>query len=43
MRITRVREFIARVFVVCLLIVLAIGAALAMGMNIPIISKLLGR
>lgn len=43
MRITVIREWIARVFAILLIILLLVGVLLAMGKRVPIISDLLGR
>lgn len=40
MRITKVREFIATIFVLVLVVLLACGAAIAMGKRVPILSSL---
>ena len=40
MKITKVREFIATVFVLLLIVAFAAGVALALGKNIPIVSYL---
>jgi hypothetical protein len=42
MRITQVREFFAAIFVILLVIALGIGALIAMGKRVPIVSDLLG-
>jgi hypothetical protein len=43
MHITKVREFAAGVFVICLVIALGIGVAIAMGVHVPVVSDMLGR
>ena len=43
MHITKVREFFAGVFVILLVIALAIGALIAMGKRVPIVSDWLGQ
>lgn len=42
MRVTKVREFFAAIFVILLVLVLGIGALIAMGKRVPIVSDLLG-
>jgi hypothetical protein len=42
MKITKVREFLAAVFVILLVIVLAIVALTAMGKRVPVVSDMLG-
>lgn len=43
MKTTRIREFIAAVFVLVLIAALVIGVMIAMGKEVPVISGLLGR
>lgn len=43
MRITKLREMIATLFCIILVIALAVGAATALGIRIPVISGLLGK
>ena len=43
MKITKVREFMATIFVICLIIALAIGIMLALGKRVPIVSDMLGQ
>ena len=42
MKITRIREFFAAVFVIVLVIALAAAAMIAMGKRVPIVSDMLG-
>lgn len=43
MKTTRIREFVAAVFVLILVAVLAVGVMIAMGKHVPVISEMLGR
>jgi len=40
MKVTRIREFIATIFVIVLIIALAAGIALALGKRVPILSNI---
>lgn len=40
MKVTKVREFIATIFVIVLIIALAAGIALALGKRVPILSNI---
>jgi len=40
MKMTRIREFLAAVFVIILVVVLAAGIAVAMGKRVPLLSNI---
>ena len=42
MRVTKVREFFAVVFVIVLVVALAVAALIAMGKRVPVVSDMLG-
>jgi hypothetical protein len=42
MRVTKVRELFAAIFVILLVLALGIGALIAMGKRVPVVSDLLG-
>jgi hypothetical protein len=42
MRVTKIREFFAAVFVIVLVVALAIVALIAMGKRVPVVSDMLG-